>query len=127
MPQLKNTSTDAKLCEASSPETAKQGADDLKEDIVSCDIPEAVSENIPQQVNSEKLEKEQKFGDVDVECVCCGAVLSEEFAIWFRHRYYCCKECLPEETSRGYRLVSLCIFFFFDMVKKFWKQFLEFY
>ena len=51
------------------------------------------------------FEKEQKLNDSDVQCVCCGAVLSEDFAIWFRHRYYCCKECLPEETSRGYRLV----------------------
>ena len=48
---------------------------------------------------------EKKENDLDVQCICCGALLSEEFAIWFRHRYYCCKECLPEETSRGYRLV----------------------
>jgi len=47
---------------------------------------------------------EKKENDLDVQCICCGALLSEEFAIWFRHRYYCCKECLPEETSRGYRL-----------------------
>ena len=46
-----------------------------------------------------------KWGDIDVQCVCCRAVLSEAYAIWFRHRYYCCKECLPEETSRGMRLV----------------------
>lgn len=51
-----------------------------------------------------------KWGDIDVQCVCCRAVLSEAYAIWFRHRYYCCKECLPEETSRGMRLVCLCNF-----------------
>lgn len=62
-------------------------------------------------VNAEYVQKcddipcDKKQSELDVQCICCGAVLSEVFAIWFRNRYYCCKECLPEETSRGYRLV----------------------
>ena len=62
------------------------------------------------EASTGSLDKQRKWGDIDVECVCCGAVLSEAYGIWFRHRYYCCRECLPEETSRGYRLVSCIVF-----------------
>ena len=64
--------------------------------------PEPNAENVQK---CDDLHCDKKQGELDVQCICCGAVLSEEFAIWFRNRYYCCKECLPEETSRGYRLV----------------------
>ena len=66
-------------------------------------------------INTEYVQKcdaidgDKKQNDLDVQCICCGAVLCEEFAIWFRHRYYCCKECLPEETARGFRLVKQCL------------------
>eukprot|EP00794_Sanderia_malayensis_P004568 gene4568-5165_t len=59
---------------------------------------------ISEDISNSSVERKKKSNDVDVDCVCCRAVLSEEYAIWFRNRYYCCRECLPEETSRGYRL-----------------------
>lgn len=65
----------------------------------------------------EKFDMEQDV-ESDVQCISCGAVLSEEFAIWFRHRCYCCKECLPEETSSGYRFVIFQdLFIYFSRIQ----------
>lgn len=38
-------------------------------------------------------------------CFKCDSIFETRYAIIFTHRFYCCRECLPSETTREMRLV----------------------
>ena len=43
---------------------------------------------------------------VTMSCFKCGSIFETRYAIIFTQRFYCCRECLPAETTREMRLVS---------------------
>ena len=49
--------------------------------------------------------KVKNLGSNTMSCFKCGSIFETRYAIIFTQRFYCCRECLPEETTRELRLV----------------------
>ena len=50
-------------------------------------------------------DKVKNLGSNTMSCFKCGSIFETRYAIIFTQRFYCCRECLPEETTRELRLV----------------------